>query len=720
MDFQTFYNTYHMRLDAQQQAAVQAVEGPVLLLAVPGSGKTTTLLARLGYLVLGRGVPPRQILTTTYTVAATNELRQRFAAQFGGGLAGQMEFRTINGVCSNIIRAYERQGHTAFELVSDEGRLNSLLGELYRAQCGEFATEADLRTLRTQITCLKNRMVTEQQLAELETSDPHAPLVPIYRAYRQALRIRRWMDYDDQMVYALAILRQQPELLRQIRARYRYFCVDEAQDTSRIQHTILSLLAAESRNLFLVGDEDQSIYGFRAACPEALLDFEKNWPGARVLLLERNYRSTPQIVSAADRFIRLNTARRPKQMTAAQPDGPAVEALPCPSRTAQYAKLAELAAEANRTGCETAVLYRDNESALPIIDLLARQGIPYRARGSDGLFFSSRIVRDITDILHLAYCPGDGDAFLRVYYKLGAGISRLQAQAAVQAGGDPLAVLRRMELPQRVRANVQDLQLQFRQLTGDTAAEALDRITLAMGYGKFLEDRHLSRAKLEILQALARQEPTAQALLARLPILQRLAREDGTAGSSFVLSTIHSSKGLEYDRVILADVVDGVLPQDPLLGGLPTEEELAALEEDRRLFYVGMTRARRQLTVVTFTGTGIPSAFGRFLFPPPKSAARERGLPQPQRRPSSALLEGSVSGNFVGSAPTAQSAQTSRIAAAAREFFPGARVIHRKYGPGVIARRVEDTVTIRFDRGRDRTFLLTAALSAGALRLESF
>ena len=152
MDFQTFYNTYHMRLDAQQQAAVQAVEWPVLLLAVPGSGKTTTLQARLGYLVLGRGVPPRQILTTTYTVAATNELRQRFAAQFGGGLAGQMEFRTINGVCSNIIRAYERQGHTAFELVSDEGRLNSLLGELYRAQCGEFATEADLRTLRTQIT----------------------------------------------------------------------------------------------------------------------------------------------------------------------------------------------------------------------------------------------------------------------------------------------------------------------------------------------------------------------------------------------------------------------------------------------------------------------------------------------------------------------------------------------------------------------------------------
>ncbi|MGN0983403.1 MAG: ATP-dependent helicase, partial [Gemmiger sp.] len=264
-----------MQLDRQQQAAVQAVDGPVLLLAVPGSGKTTTLVARLGYLVYGCHVPARSILTTTYTVAATNELRTRFAAMFGQADAKLLEFRTINGVCARIIRAYERQGHKAFELVTAEDRLTALLAQIWRDIQQDFPTEADLRALRIQITCIKNQMLQEDELAAMET-DPRNTLriVPIYRAYCKAMRQNRWMDYDDQMVYALAILRRNPEILAQFQRQYRYFCVDEAQDTSRIQHTILRLLAGSSRNLFMVGDEDKSIYGFRAACPQALLEFE--------------------------------------------------------------------------------------------------------------------------------------------------------------------------------------------------------------------------------------------------------------------------------------------------------------------------------------------------------------------------------------------------------------------------------------------------------------
>ncbi|MGN0983631.1 MAG: ATP-dependent helicase, partial [Gemmiger sp.] len=465
------------------------------------------------------------------------------------------------------------------------------------------------------------------------------------------------------------------------------------------------LLAGSSRNLFMVGDEDQSIYGFRAACPQALLEFENQWPGAKVLMMEHNYRSSPQIVQAADRFIRQNQARHAKTMTTSNPDGPLVSSLPCADRSEQYRKLAELAREINQNGRQTAVLYRDNDSALPIIDLLARQGIPYQARSVDGLFFQSRLVRDVRDIYRVAKHPHDGEAFLRIYYKLGAGISRQQAEAAVQSGQAILTTLRCMELSGWARSRVQDLQTHFQLLLKDDAAQGITRITEYIGYGAYLEENHIDHGRLDILRTLAEREASLEALFERLEALQQLIREGSTAKSCFCLSTIHSAKGLEYDHVILADVVDGVLPQDPILGQLPTEEQLAALEEERRLFYVGMTRAKRELTLVTFPLWRHPSAFARALFPPPPE--QEKTI-----SPSSSRTAANIT---IAAAPPKA---TVRMEALAKEYFVGARVVHKSYGKGLVIRREEDTVSIRFDEGKERTFLLTAALSANVLKLE--
>ncbi len=251
----------------------------------------------------------------------------------------------------------------------------------------------------------------------------------VYHAYCQTLRQRRLMDYDDQMVYALKILRQYPEILAQIQDRYEYFCVDEAQDTSKIQHHIIRLLASRSRNLFMVGDEDQSIYGFRAAYPQALTEFERVYPQAKILYMEQNYRSTREIVALADRFIQRNRDRHPKHLRAARGSGPQPGTIEVYDRRQQYRYLAKVAENCVR---ETAVLYRDNDSVLPLLDLLDRAGLPYRCRQVESLFFTHRIVRDMTDIIHLAQDPADGEGFLNVYYKLGAGISRRLALEAVE------------------------------------------------------------------------------------------------------------------------------------------------------------------------------------------------------------------------------------------------------------------------------------------------
>ena len=225
-------------------------------------------------------------------------------------------------------------------------------------------------------------MLNEKEIQKLE-EEAEIHLAAIYKEYCRQLREQQLMDYDDQMVYAYNMLRKIPELLAYFQEKYPYICVDEAQDTSKIQHAIIALLASKSENLFMVGDEDQSIYGFRAAYPEALLEFEQRHRGAKVLLMEENFRSDANIVAAADYFIQKNTLRHEKHMRASRESVQQIKEIPVGTRKAQYAYLAKVA-----EGCttETAVLYREHECALPLIDLLERKGIPYRMRNAELTF----------------------------------------------------------------------------------------------------------------------------------------------------------------------------------------------------------------------------------------------------------------------------------------------------------------------------------------------
>lgn len=692
MNYEAFARQFDIHLNAQQRQAVERVDGAILLLAVPGSGKTTVLVSRLGYMIHGCGIAPEEILTMTYTVAATRDMRERFAALFGAELAERMEFRTINGVSARVIRAYERtMEREAFRLMGDEREISALVGDLYRRIAGEFPSEGDIKTLRTAITYAKNQMLSP---AEIDAMTKDFKCFPaLYREYNRTLREQNAMDYDDQMVYALQILRRYPDILQQFRRRCRYLCVDEAQDTSRIQHRIIQLLC--SGNLFMVGDEDQSIYGFRAACPAALLDFEKTYPGAKVLLMEQNYRSTAEIVAAADRFIQKSEHRRPKHMTAARGGGKAVREISLRDRKAQYPYLLKTALGCQR---ETAVLFRDNDCAIPLIDLFERQGIPYRCRQMDTAFFSHHIVRDITDIIRFARHPEDGDLFLRIYYKFSAGISKAAAEQAVSYcrhyGGAILSHLVELEaLSPWSRRQCRSLQSHLDGLLSLRADKAIYRIVHFMGYGDFLMNRGLPLDRAHILEALGEQEATPERLLERLEELQLLLRQlPERTDCPFVLSTIHSSKGLEYDRVYLMDAVEGLLPKD--------EEE----EEERRLFYVAMTRAKNELSIFTFQQAGLTSPFSREIFPPEKTASA------PAFRPAPKPMSGAGS---IYRSP----ASSGEIRQAAAQYLPGCAVRHKQYGSGTIRSREADKITIAFDDGAEKQFSLSAALKAKALSL---
>ena len=673
MTYEEFKSQYSIRLNRQQEEAVRQTEGPVLLLAVPGSGKTTVLVTRLGYMLYCKGIPPERLLTVTYTVAATRDMKARFASFFGEEHADKLTFRTINGLCAVVIGTYARQkGTEPFALLDDERQINSVIRDLLARTGTAFPSDLQVKDARTHITYCKNMMLTEAEIHAHKVDGMDFPRV--YFEYQDYLLRSRRMDYDDQMVFTYRIFRQYPDILAHFQRRWPYISVDEAQDTSKIQHAILHLLASASGNIFMVGDEDQSIYGFRAAWPQALLEFEEVFPGAKVLKLETNYRSTRTIVEKTDAFIRRNQNRRPKKMRTGNQQGSPIRKIMLTDYSRQYSYLLKIAENCEES---TAVLYRNNDSALPLIDLLEQKGVPYTCRQREGFFFTSPLVRDITDMLEFAFDDGNKDLFLKFYYKLDLKLKKAVITQLLYGMPKDKSVfevlLESGELEPWQIGKVKSMQTHYSKLPYLTSFAAIQRLVRYMGYGDYLQEQHGDTAKLDILLSLANQTPTVGQFLLHLRELKdHIENLEPRPDCPFVLSTIHASKGLEYDHVILIDAVDGLLP---------SADEDEELEEERRLFYVGATRAKKQLEFLYYENKfGEPSDasfsfISQFLGEEPKKKPEPEGKPAPAK-PSGPSKE--------------------QIAAWMKDYIPGTEVTHKIFGRGLLTKREGTFATISF------------------------
>ncbi len=666
MDFPAFLARFGLSLNPQQQDAARRTRGHTLLLAVPGSGKTAVLIARAGYLIAGCGVPPGAVLTMSYNVSAVQDLRQRFAAQFGAAVPAP-EFRTVHGFCAVVLADYARlTGKTLFRLMDKPGENARLLSQIALETLHMRPSDLQLRELQRKLSVQRNRM----------DDNGSAGLHDFLRVYTERKIALRAMDYDDLLEYAFRALTAHPSLLAAYRRRFLYVQVDEAQDLSPLQHKIIDCIA-QTGSLMMVGDEDQSIYGFRAANPDALFSFSTQYPDAKVMTLTQNYRSTPEIVRAANGLIARNTARHPKQMCTARPGGPAPQRVCVRSRIAQYALLESMAAAAR---CQTAFLYRNNDSALPLIDLLTAHGIPFFCREHDISYFNQPKIADFCAMLRFVRQMGNPALFRELYHKWGVPIPRAAMEATLPLHArtpekDLPAVLIASELLDET-ATIQ-LRTQYRQwkrIARMKSFDALLSLRNDTAFGKRFSAN--SDVRLEPLLALAAQNPDADRFAARLETLRTQIRAGfGALGSPIVLSTLHAAKGLEFDRVVLFDVYDGVLPA--AVGSAQSAAQ--QLEEDRRLFYVGVTRARNELLVLEY-GNGknrVSSQFVDELFRDP-----ENDLP-----PDSA-------------------------------FRSGVRVVHRKYGPGQIVDRQKSIISVRFDDKTLKKADLRVCLPAGLILLE--
>lgn len=723
MEWKEFETTFSVKLNQQQKEAVQSTKGPVLLLAVPGSGKTTVLVTRLGYMIYCKNIPPERILTVTYTVAATKDMSERFAVRFGEDMAKRLEFRTINGICARLIQYYGRRiGKTPFELVKDEKATTGMLIRICQDHGMGYPTESDLKNVRTLITYIKNMMLNEEELQKLE-EESDIRIAGIYREYCRQMREQKLMDYDDQMLYAYNMLRKDPGVLAYFQNRYPYICVDEAQDTSKIQHAIIALLAAGTGNLFMVGDEDQSIYGFRAAYPEALLSFEKKHPGAKVLLMEENFRSNAKIVEAADKFIQKNTLRHEKHMRAAREAGADIREISLKSRKAQYVYLMKAAQEcttgmagmsgseehrgrADASVTETAVLYRDNECAIPLIDLLERKNIPYRMRNADLSFFTHRTVLDVQNIIRFAMDPKDTELFMQIYYRLKLFFNKKDALRYAQISQEKDmevldAALKYGNLEKYQEDNIRNLKRQMVRILNMPGDEAVNQILTYMGYQDYLKKMGMNVNKLETVKLIGSRVESPEKLLERLEELRTIIQEKvSDKDCPLILSTMHASKGLEYDTVYLLDVMDGILPEKVLANPrTASKEELETYEEERRLFYVGVTRAKNQLNVFT---TNKPSKFCSELL-------GKRNLRENQQKEYAGIkkwgdyspagtygIKGNGMYHGYGTGHGSQKQPGKSYQELADALGEGVIVKHKKFGEGVVVDMEGEHIRIQF------------------------
>jgi len=598
-----------------QKEAISHPMGPLLLLATPGAGKTTVLNARILYLIIRQGVNPENILALTFSKAAAKEMDVRFQQLYGQLFKTRVRFSTIHSFCYYIVRTYFQEKRIAFTLIENEQGVfskNAVLKRIYEEINQTILTEDKMEELANAICFIKNSMLSILDVHNMDTKVKDLRL--IYEAYEHykenAHPGNKLIDFDDMLTLSNQMLEENSGILLRYQKQFPFVLTDESQDTSIIQNKIIEKLTKLSDNLFVVGDDDQSIFGFRSANPKYLLNFKTVHPGARILIMEQNYRSTPEIVKTANVFISGNKQRYKKTMFTANTSDKSVLIKSFEYGYQQLSYVIEQLKKKESLG-QTALLYRNNISAINLIDHLEGANLPFYVRDSGYKFFNHWVIKDILNFMRFSYSDKNVGILETIYNKFNSYISKqqveyLKTQDQTKSVFDHLADL--PNLPAFRKKSFQEFKRQFKKLNGMNPLDALRYIRKELHYEKKLEElsERLGLSMESFRGILATLEHVAQGMKSlkdfadRLKHLEQLMRESAVDNdnNAVTLSTLHSAKGLEFDYVYMLDLVDGILPNLESIKAAE-KKDTDRLEEERRLFYVGMTRAKKELELLT-------------------------------------------------------------------------------------------------------------------------
>lgn len=591
-----------MEKNIAQEKAISHKEGPMMLLAGPGSGKTATMTRRVAVLLEHYQVKPENILVVTFTKAAAAQMRSRFEklCEDSGIKVNyrQVTFGTFHGVFYGILRhAY---GLTGKNIISEERKYDILKEIVYRQKIN-FEDEKEIfDDLVQEISEVKNdRIPLEHYYSK---SCPDEVFRKIYTAYVSSCRQERLLDFDDMLLYCYDLLDKRPDILAGWQRRFQYILVDEFQDINKLQYDVVKMLAAPQNNLFIVGDDDQSIYGFRGARPEIMMHFPKDFPTVRTEILTCNYRSTKQIVETAGKVIACNQKRFNKKIHTDNEEGkvPVIKEFDTGKEEELFVK--DCIQKARAEGCpyeEIAVLYRTNSGARFLVDVFMEYQIPFQMRDTLPNLYEHWIAKNMISYMKLASGDRSRKEFLQVMNRPNRYISRDALEDATVSFENLRWFYEGKDwMCDRIDKMEEDLSA----LKNMTPYGAINYIRYAIGYEEYLklyaQYRKLKMEDFyEVLEELAESARGYKTygewflhIAEYTEKLREQAKQQTVQKQGVVISTLHSIKGLEFDRVFLMDVNEGTIPYHKAA----TDSDV---EEERRLFYVGMTRAKKELSM---------------------------------------------------------------------------------------------------------------------------
>jgi DNA helicase-2/ATP-dependent DNA helicase PcrA len=625
------------RLNQRQAEAVLLTEGPVLVLAGAGSGKTRVITTRAAYL-LSKGIPSDSILAVTFTNKAAKEMRERVMTMIKGSGSKPPLISTFHSLCLYILRREidkigYRKDFTIYDTSDQHSLLRNILSEI-KFEDKSFKAE----NIMERISMTKNEIAPARAGKLTASDDLELISDAVYPKYHEAMKTLNALDFDDLLLQTLRLFRDHPAVLDKYIERFRYIMVDEYQDTNRVQYNLIRLLAGKRQNLCVVGDDDQSIYGWRGAEPGNILDFEKDFPGTVIVRLEQNYRSFGHILQAANAVIKNNKKRMEKSLWTERGDGPKVTVFRAADTEAEAQWVAdriELIKFENRASYDDiAVIYRANLFSRPFEEAFRRKRIPYTVVGGTS-YFDHREIKDLASYLKICVNPHDDLSLLRVVNvpKRGLGPAALGRLVAFskEHGITLLDACRRTaeiaDLGDKIRSAAADLarlvdryaqQFKTKKEMSKTFRSLIEEIS----YRDYLHELHKNpQAALKRIEAYEdfinslthyeskEQSPSLQGFLEALALTDLMNEKDEKVSFGITLISLHSSKGLEFPAVFIVGVEEDILPHKKSAGDI---------EEERRLFYVGITRAMKELYITYAVhrqkyGKNVPSNQSRFL-----------------------------------------------------------------------------------------------------------
>ncbi len=689
-------------LNPAQLEAVRHGDGPLLVLAGAGSGKTRVLTYRIARLISERGVSPRRIFAVTFTNKAADEMKRRIATLIGGD-SGLAWIGTFHSMCARILRAEARWGWwtPGFSIYDETDQIALIKESMEKA--GVSASVFTPKSIKGAISRAKDKLKNADLCAQEAGGYYEECVAKVYAAYERGLVTNNALDFDDLIMRAVELLRSNPPVLEAYSTRFEHVLVDEYQDTSHAQYALVNLLSGHHRNICVVGDDDQSIYGWRGADISNILDFEGDHPDAKVLTLDQNYRSTKNILAAAHDVVVRNRKRKEKKLWTERPDGAAVELV----RTGNEYQEADVirdvvlsrTADAEIDYHDFAVLYRTHAQSRVIEDSLRRAGVPYDIIG--GVRFYERAeVKDILAYLRVITNPADAVSLARIVNvpprKIGQkSLTRLTDAAGAQ-GCSLVETLARASdvdgLPAAAATAAESLAVMFAGLRSKVETARCDSIIQEVladsGYVAWLERQATEEAAQrlanveELLSAAgefaeASGEESLAAFLEQVSLVANIDLWQDRA-NAVSLMTLHNAKGLEFRAVLIPGLEDGLLPHE---SAFQNDEEL---EEERRLFYVGMTRAMDQLTLISadtrrrggVMDTRVLSRFADEIAPEHLEVTSISFGRGPSRRPAAVSRPADRRRSVF---PDYENYSQERS-----ELGPGTRVVHPSWGEGVV------------------------------------